>query len=68
MYPLGCMRVSIEASLNTNSVPFFVLNGHYGVSGAQPPEVLLQVIEQARLAAGSVQNLPEEALCSPDGC
>jgi len=54
--------------LGIHSVPFFVLNGHYGVSGAQPPEVLLQVIEQARLGSAGVQNLPEGALCGPDGC
>jgi predicted DsbA family dithiol-disulfide isomerase len=54
--------------LGIHGVPFFVLNGHYGVSGAQLPEVLLQVIEQARLASGSVQNLPEGAQCGPDGC
>jgi predicted DsbA family dithiol-disulfide isomerase len=27
-------------------VPFYVINGRYGVSGAQPPEVLLQVLGQ----------------------
>jgi len=33
--------------LGIHSVPYFVIDEHYGVSGAQPPEVLLQVIEQA---------------------
>lgn len=54
--------------LGIHSVPFFVINGHHGVSGAQSPEVLLQVIEQARPGSGSVQNLPEGAQCGPDGC
>ena len=28
-------------------MPFFVVDGRYGVSGAQSPEVLLQVLQQA---------------------
>jgi predicted DsbA family dithiol-disulfide isomerase len=34
------------AELGITSVPFFVMGG-LGVSGAQPPEVLLQVLEEA---------------------
>ncbi len=33
--------------LGINSVPFFVLDNKYGVSGAQPPGVLAQYIEKA---------------------
>ena len=33
-------------SQGVNGVPFFVFNKHYGLSGAQPPEVFLQVFEQ----------------------
>jgi predicted DsbA family dithiol-disulfide isomerase len=54
--------------LGIHSVPYFVCNGHYGVSGAQPPEVLIQVIEEARRASPGAQCLPEGALCGPDGC
>lgn len=35
------------AELGVSGVPFFVI-GRYGVSGAQPPEVLLEVFEKAR--------------------
>ena len=35
------------AALGINGVPFFVVDRRYGLSGAQPPEVLLQAIEQA---------------------
>jgi hypothetical protein len=28
-------------------VPFFVADGKYAVSGAQPPEVLLQLLQRA---------------------
>ena len=30
-----------------SGVPFFVVDGRYGVSGAQPPDLLLQTLEQA---------------------
>ena len=35
------------AVLGINGVPFFVIDRRYGLSGAQPAEVLLQVLEQA---------------------
>jgi predicted DsbA family dithiol-disulfide isomerase len=41
-------------SLGIDGVPFFLLADKYGVSGAQPPEVLVQVIER-------VVELEEEA-------
>jgi predicted DsbA family dithiol-disulfide isomerase len=41
-------------SLGIDGVPFFLLAEKYGVSGAQPPEVLVQVIER-------VVELEEEA-------
>ena len=34
------------AALGITGVPFFVLDGTYGVSGAQPPEVLREVLER----------------------
>jgi predicted DsbA family dithiol-disulfide isomerase len=39
------MRIGIRG------VPFFVLNRRYGVSGAQPPELLLQALDKAWPAA-----------------
>ena len=33
-------------SMGINGVPFFVFNHKYGASGAQPPEVFLQIFEQ----------------------
>ena len=35
------------AALGITAVPFFVVDGTYGVPGAQPPDVLLAVLEQA---------------------
>jgi predicted DsbA family dithiol-disulfide isomerase len=62
-----------EASnLGIGGVPFFVFNGEYAVSGAQPPEYFLKALNQsfeswkksnptADLTAG------EGAVCTPDG-
>jgi predicted DsbA family dithiol-disulfide isomerase len=50
-------RAAIEAeerhsrALGVTGVPFFVFNQRLAVSGAQPPEVLLEAIEQAQVAA-----------------
>ncbi|MBJ7596750.1 MAG: disulfide bond formation protein DsbA [Candidatus Nephthysia bennettiae] len=35
------------AELGITGVPFFVLDRRYGVSGAQPPELMLQALQQA---------------------
>ena len=37
---------SIGRSLGIDGVPFFLFEGKYAVSGAQPPEVMVDVIEQ----------------------
>ncbi len=38
--------------LGITGVPFFVFDGRYAVSGAQPPSVLLDVIDQSRAESG----------------
>ena len=37
----------LAARLGIQGVPFFVLDRRYGVSGAQPADVLTQVLERA---------------------
>ena len=55
-------------ALGIHGVPFFVFDGRLGVSGAQPPELLLKVLGDAWAA------LPDEVapvsgeVCGPDGC
>ncbi|MDP3712488.1 MAG: DsbA family oxidoreductase [Mycobacteriales bacterium] len=52
--------------LGISGVPFFVVDGRYGVSGAQPAEVLLQVLEQ-----GADQHSAEQhagASCDDESC
>jgi predicted DsbA family dithiol-disulfide isomerase len=41
------------ADLGITSVPFFVMGGAFGVSGAQSPDVLLEVLEEAWAAHGA---------------
>jgi predicted DsbA family dithiol-disulfide isomerase len=53
-------------ALGIRGVPFFVLARQYGVSGAQPHEVLLRAVEQAY--AELTPELHEGAACGPDGC
>ena len=46
--PTTCARTSCSPSqLGIQGVPFFVFDRKLGVSGAQPPEVLVQALQQA---------------------
>jgi len=57
------------ADLGVTGVPFFVVGGRYGVSGAQPADGLLQVLEKAYRERAPVETaLGEGAACGPDGC
>ncbi len=53
--------------LGINGVPFFVI-GRYGVSGAQPADVLLEVLETAWAERGAALAVAEDAACGVDGC
>ena len=39
--------VAQAAAYGISGVPFFVVDGKYGISGAQPAEIVLQTLEQA---------------------
>src|SRR5215467_1691407 len=39
-------------SFGINGVPFFVIDRRYGVSGAQPPEIMTQLLDRAWAEAG----------------
>jgi predicted DsbA family dithiol-disulfide isomerase len=50
-------------------VPFYVVDQKFGISGAQPPEVFAQVLEQAWAAAApTLQMTAAGEACGPDGC
>ncbi len=59
------------AALGVRGVPFFVLDGKYGISGAQPAELLREALERA-WAEGSAMvaasGVAEGAVCDADGC
>jgi predicted DsbA family dithiol-disulfide isomerase len=60
---------ALARSLGISGVPFFVLDQKYAVSGAQPPEVFQQALEQAWAAAHPLTVLGGDAeACGPDGC
>ena len=51
------------ASLGIHAVPYFVIGGKYGLSGAQPSEILKQAINEA-LAEENFSGMA----CGADGC
>ncbi len=58
------------AAIGIRGVPFFVIDRTYGVNGAQPADVLLEVLERAwpdRSPLVSVDGGAAGA-CGPDGC
>ncbi len=58
------------AALGATGVPFYVVDHKYGISGAQPPEFFLQVLERAWSEAHPGLELigDGDAACGPDGC
>ena len=57
--------------LGITGVPFFVLDGRYGVSGAQSPELLLEALQQAYAETKprvTVLAGDRGARCDDDGC
>jgi predicted DsbA family dithiol-disulfide isomerase len=62
------------ASYGITGVPFFVADGKYAVSGAQSPEVLLQLLQRAHDDAsaltpvGAPNDGNSEASCDGDSC
>ena len=61
------------AALGIRGVPFFVVDRRYGVSGAQPAEQLLAVLERAWTEGRPLTMVPADGVdggdaCGPDGC
>ena len=61
-------------ALGISGVPFFVVDRKYGVSGAQPADQLLAVLERAwserspLTLVGSGPRTGTDEACGPDGC
>jgi predicted DsbA family dithiol-disulfide isomerase len=58
---------ALARELGISGVPFFVIGGRLGVSGAQAPEVLLGALERG-WADHATGEIVEGAVCGPDGC
>jgi predicted DsbA family dithiol-disulfide isomerase len=56
--------------LGITGVPFFVIDGKYGVSGAQPADVLRQVLDRAWAESAPLQMISTPATegCEGDAC
>lgn len=60
---------AIARELGIHGVPFFVIGGRHGISGAQPAEVLLGALDRAWSdLAGGTESFAGGAACGPDGC
>ncbi|RZU33584.1 DsbA family oxidoreductase [Blastococcus saxobsidens] len=55
-------------SLGATGVPFFVVDRTYGAAGAQPAELLLQMLERAWADANPLITVPAAEGCTEDGC
>jgi predicted DsbA family dithiol-disulfide isomerase len=71
--------IELARDYGISGVPFFVVDGRFGISGAQPVEVFTQALERAWggprptlhvLAGGGAADTgdDEHAACGPDGC
>jgi predicted DsbA family dithiol-disulfide isomerase len=56
------------AALGITAVPFFVVDRAMGASGAQPPEVLLDLLERGWAARAPVAVVAGGESCGVDGC
>jgi predicted DsbA family dithiol-disulfide isomerase len=56
------------ASLGISAVPFFVVDRRFGAAGAQSPEVLGSLLDQAWDARTPLSLVAEGDVCGPDGC
>jgi predicted DsbA family dithiol-disulfide isomerase len=54
--------------LGIRGVPFFVLNRKYGISGAQPSEVLLQALQQTWEEDNPLVDITNKSSETQDGC
>ena len=61
--------IATARELDVTGVPFFVADGRLGLSGAQPPETLLKVLERAwSERTPAIEAVEGADACGPDGC
>lgn len=59
---------AMAGQIGITGVPTFVLDQKYAVTGAQPPQLLLQAIEHAWADQGNRPELPDGGGCAGDCC
>jgi predicted DsbA family dithiol-disulfide isomerase len=60
--------IATARALGGNGVPFFVVDRAYGVSGAQSPEVLLELLERAWADSHPLATVPDADGCADGSC
>src|SRR4051794_26598581 len=67
---LAAVREDIDTAraLGATGVPFFVVDRKYGAAGAQPAELLLQILERAWADANPLITVPAAEGCTDDSC
>ena len=55
-------------ALGATGVPFFVVDRTYGAAGAQPAELLLQILDRAWAESHPLVTVPAADACGDDGC
>jgi predicted DsbA family dithiol-disulfide isomerase len=60
--------VATARALGATGVPFFVVDRRYGAAGAQPAELLLQLLERAWADAHPLATVPAAEGCDGDTC
>ena len=58
----------LAGELGITGVPFFVLAGKLGVSGAQPVETMKTVLAKAWAERPQLETVADGEACGPDGC
>jgi predicted DsbA family dithiol-disulfide isomerase len=60
--------IATARALGATGVPFFVVDRTYGASGAQDPDVLLQLLQRAWTDSHPLATVPPAAGCEGDSC
>src|SRR5437763_864609 len=59
---------ALAMEIGVQGVSFFVFDRRFAVSGAQPPELLLEVLERTRREANPIETVAAGDLCEGDAC
>ncbi len=60
--------IATARTLGATGVPFFVVDRRYGAAGAQPAELLVQLLERAWADAHPLATVPAAEGCEGDSC